>query len=88
LYFRGFFKGEWGYILLRVLCILQIQLCGKDPSHDRTITEYEGGSKSTQMSFALSGQGLIDQGINCIIRGTPSNNQRQNASEIYLVTRN
>ena len=74
--------------LLRVLCILQIQHCGKDPSHDRTITEYEGGNKSTQMSFALSGQGLIDQGVNCIIRCTRSNTQRQNASEIYLSTRN
>jgi hypothetical protein len=74
--------------LLRVLCTLQIQHCGKDPSHDRTITEYEGGNKSTQMSFALSGQSLIDQGVNCIIRGTRSNTQRQNASEIYLSTRN
>jgi hypothetical protein len=70
--------------LLRVLCILQIQHCGKDPSHDRTITEYEGGNKS----FALSGQGLLDQGVNCIIYGTRSNTQRQNALEIYLSTRN
>ena len=74
--------------LVRVLCILQIQNCGKDPSHERTITEYEGGNKSTQMSFTLSGQGLIDQGVNCIIRGTRSNTQRRNASEIYLSTRN
>jgi hypothetical protein len=70
--------------LLGVLCILQLQHCGKDPSHDRTSTEYEGGNKS----FALSGQGLINQGVNCIIRGTRSTTQRRNASEIYLSTRN
>ena len=74
--------------LLRILCILQIQHCGKDPSHDRTITENEVGNKSPQMSFTLSGQGLIDQGVNCIIRGTQINTQRRNASEIYLYTRN
>jgi hypothetical protein len=83
-----FLRGSGGMRLLTVLCILQIQHCDKDLSHDRTITEYEGRNKSTQMSFTLSGQGLIDQGVNCIIRGTRSNTPRQNALEIYMSTRN